>query len=120
MLFQAIAALYAKAVHLAECNAKYKEHASLGYTPKDSLDDESVECVHGCARSKLAQSSQAAADGQPEVTGCFIEDIAQQQRRGLSLHRVSENMIEVESGIYHRQHSCQAQDAGCIKRRSFP
>lgn len=118
MLFQAIAALYAKAVHLAECNAKYKEHASLGYTPKDSLDDESVESVHGCACSKLARDS--AVDGQPEVTGCFIEDIAQQQRRDLSLHCLSVNMIQVESGINHWQHSCHAQDAGSIKRRSIP
>ena len=105
VLYTAVEALYTEAVCLAECNAKYKEKdarmLSLNHKAQDSLDDEPrcVECVHECAGSKVAQGS--APDGQPAATGCFIEEIVQQQRRGLSLHRVSVTMIE---------RSCQAQE----------
>ena len=107
MLYEAIRALYTEAVCLAECNTQYKKDAarmlSLNHKAHDSLNDEPlpgrVECVHEYAGSKVMQSS--APDGQPAATGCFIEEIAQQQHWGLSLHRVSVTMIE---------QSCQAQE----------
>ena len=57
-------------------------------------------------------------DGASMMVCGFIEDIAQQQRRGL-IHRVLATTIEGETGSDSGQPSCQALAAGSARGASF-